>query len=64
MAIKLKLIPYVYLTLSHIFTSWSTAEGYFKDALKRLQAIERQPNITEKWEPLLNNLGHTSRKLK
>jgi len=40
------------------------AETYFKDALKRLQAIERQPNIPETWEPLLNNLGHTSRKLK
>ncbi|XP_052785133.1 cell division cycle protein 16 homolog isoform X1 [Mya arenaria] len=43
---------------------WGTAEGYFKDALARLQAVEQQPNITEKWEPLLNNLGHTSRKLK
>ncbi|XP_060577808.1 cell division cycle protein 16 homolog, partial [Ruditapes philippinarum] len=40
------------------------AETYFKDALRRIQVCEKQTSVPEKWEPLLNNLGHTCRKLR
>ncbi|XP_066268069.1 cell division cycle protein 16 homolog [Branchiostoma lanceolatum] len=39
-----------------------TAEKFFMDALEKVQAIEKEM-LTEKWEPLLNNLGHVCRKL-
>ncbi|XP_062587191.1 cell division cycle protein 16 homolog [Saccostrea cucullata] len=42
---------------------WSTAERYFMDALRILENIGQEV-IVEKWEPLLNNLGHTYRKLR
>ncbi|XP_064615248.1 cell division cycle protein 16 homolog [Liolophura sinensis] len=42
---------------------WSIAEGYFKEALKKIQCVSHEITA-EKWEPLLNNLGHTYRKLK
>ncbi|PSN43921.1 Cell division cycle protein 16 [Blattella germanica] len=38
------------------------AERHFTEALSRLQAI-KEPVLPDKWEPLLNNLGHTCRKL-
>jgi len=43
---------------------WAESELYFKDALCKIQSSDEQSDITEKWEPLLNNLGHTCRKLK
>ncbi|XP_060600102.1 cell division cycle protein 16 homolog [Ruditapes philippinarum] len=43
---------------------WMKAETYFKDALRRIQVCEKQTSVPEKWEPLLNNLGHTCRKLR
>lgn len=42
---------------------WLSAERYLKEALKKLQDVGEQV-MTDKWEPLLNNLGHTCRKLK
>ncbi|XP_071085034.1 cell division cycle protein 16 homolog [Haliotis cracherodii] len=39
------------------------AEQYFMEALKKVQAISKQ-TMAEKWEPLLNNLGHVCRKRK
>ncbi|XP_039276969.1 cell division cycle protein 16 homolog [Nilaparvata lugens] len=40
------------------------AESLFKSALdKVLDISDHKKKIAEKWEPLLNNLGHTSRKL-
>uniref|UniRef100_T1JHN4 peptidylprolyl isomerase n=1 Tax=Strigamia maritima TaxID=126957 RepID=T1JHN4_STRMM len=42
---------------------WSTAEGYFKSALAKVQS-ENHTVLSDKWEPLLNNLGHVCRKLK
>ncbi|XP_052104974.1 cell division cycle protein 16 homolog [Mytilus californianus] len=39
------------------------AERYFKEALQKVQCVGEQV-LVEKWEPLLNNLGHTCRKLK
>lgn len=42
---------------------WGTAERYFMDALRILENIGQQV-IVEKWEPLLNNLGHVYRKLR
>lgn len=45
------------------FFSWHGAEKYFLDALEKIQAVSSEV-IAEKWEPLLNNMGHTCRKLK
>ncbi|KAK7090544.1 cell division cycle protein 16 homolog isoform X2 [Littorina saxatilis] len=42
---------------------WVEAERYFKEALSRIQSVGYQ-HMPEKWEALLNNLGHVSRKLK
>ncbi|KAL3846820.1 hypothetical protein ACJMK2_017774 [Sinanodonta woodiana] len=42
---------------------WVQAEHHFKDALAKIQAFNKEV-LVEKWEPLLNNLGHTCRKLK
>jgi len=42
--------------------SYEAAERHFSEALSRLQAIN-EPVLPDKWEPLLNNLGHTYRKL-
>jgi anaphase-promoting complex subunit 6 len=42
--------------------SYEAAERHFSEALSRLQAI-KEPVLPDKWEPLLNNLGHTYRKL-
>lgn len=39
------------------------AESYFLTALSHVHEIN-QSIIADKWEPLLNNLGHTCRKLK
>jgi len=42
------------------------AEKYFSDALLRVQAIGKKnmsSGLSDKWESLLNNLGHTMRKL-
>ncbi|ESO83785.1 hypothetical protein LOTGIDRAFT_132783 [Lottia gigantea] len=43
--------------------NYTEAEKYFLDALQRVQNIDRNV-IPDKWEPLLTNLGHVSRKLK
>lgn len=42
---------------------YATAEKYFRDALEKVHT-NGQRVLPEKWEPLLNNLGHTCRKLK
>ncbi|KAL5004197.1 hypothetical protein ScPMuIL_017653 [Solemya velum] len=42
---------------------WITAEKYFKIALEKVQSVTEKV-MFEKWEPLLNNLGHTCRKRK
>jgi len=42
---------------------YDLARSYFNDALNRIQTVEAE--ITQYiWEPLFNNLGHVSRKLK
>lgn len=43
--------------------SYKAAEKHFKDALNRIRS-NQDATMVEKWEPLLNNLGHTCRKLK
>ena len=53
----------VSIKLLFIVCSWEQAETYFKSALEKVQAVDRDVMV-EKWEPLLNNLGHTARKLK
>lgn len=40
-----------------------SAEKYFREALEKVQT-SGQTVLPEKWEPLLNNLGHTCRKIK
>ncbi|XP_014681406.1 PREDICTED: cell division cycle protein 16 homolog [Priapulus caudatus] len=42
---------------------WETAEKYFSEALSSIEAGQQCVSV-EKWEPLLNNLGHVCRKLK
>ncbi|XP_055492604.1 cell division cycle protein 16 homolog isoform X1 [Leucoraja erinacea] len=42
---------------------WKTAEKYFRDALEKVRAIGNEVTV-DKWEPLMNNLGHVCRKLK
>lgn len=42
---------------------WIKAHQYFKEALSKVECVSQQIMV-EKWEPLLNNLGHTCRKLK
>ncbi|OXB80573.1 UNVERIFIED_CONTAM: hypothetical protein H355_014916 [Colinus virginianus] len=42
---------------------WKTAEKWFLDALEKIKAIGNEITV-DKWEPLLNNLGHVCRKLK
>lgn len=42
---------------------WKTAEKLFIDALEKIKAIGNEVTV-DKWEPLLNNLGHVCRKLK
>lgn len=43
--------------------SYELAEKYFKTALKLVKRI-KSPSLPQRWQPLLNNLGHTCRKLK
>nr|XP_054771442.1 cell division cycle protein 16 homolog [Lytechinus pictus] len=42
---------------------WETAVTHFNEALDIVQDISKQ-TLADKWEPLLNNLGHVYRKLK
>lgn len=42
---------------------YKAAEKHFQDALARVKPI-KDSIVPERWEPLLNNLGHTCRKLK
>ncbi|XP_071369462.1 cell division cycle protein 16 homolog [Centroberyx affinis] len=42
---------------------WKTAEKLFLDAMEKIKAIGNEVTV-DKWEPLLNNLGHVCRKLK
>ncbi|MGH0170218.1 UNVERIFIED_CONTAM: hypothetical protein FKN15_068674 [Acipenser sinensis] len=42
---------------------WKTAEKWFLDAMEKIKAIGSEVTV-DKWEPLLNNLGHVCRKLK
>ena len=39
---------------------YERAEKHFEEALKLVRSID--DSVAEKWEPLLNNLGHVSRK--
>lgn len=41
---------------------FETAERHFTNALNRIRTIDNNV-VAEKWEPLLNNLGHVCRKL-
>lgn len=51
--------------LTHFLTTFSyeTAETHFMNALERVRTI-KQGIMPQGWMPLLNNLGHTCRKLK
>jgi tetratricopeptide (TPR) repeat protein len=40
------------------------AEKHFKDALNIIKYKKEMTHLPEKWEPLLNNMGHVLRKLK
>ncbi|XP_076655085.1 cell division cycle protein 16 isoform X2 [Halictus rubicundus] len=43
---------------------YKTAERQFKEAMKRIQRGLKDVILPSKWEALLNNLGHTCRKMK
>ena len=47
---------------TYMFFSYDDAEKYMLKALMQVQKVQ-QSTISSKWESLLNNLGHTSRKL-
>ena len=45
---------------------YDRAEKYLSDALLRVESVSRSglsSSLSDKWESLLNNLGHTHRKL-
>lgn len=52
-----------FVTYFLFFLSFKAAEKHFKDAYNRIKS-SHDSYMVEKWEPLLNNLGHTYRKLK
>uniref|UniRef100_A0A669EPG2 Cell division cycle 16 homolog (S. cerevisiae) n=1 Tax=Oreochromis niloticus TaxID=8128 RepID=A0A669EPG2_ORENI len=52
-----------YFTAAQLMKGWKTAEKLFLDALEKIKAIGNEVTV-DKWEPLLNNLGHVCRKLK
>ncbi|XP_032686384.1 cell division cycle protein 16 homolog [Odontomachus brunneus] len=43
---------------------YKNAERLFKEAMKRIQGDPKDVLLPSKWEALLNNLGHTCRKMK
>lgn len=45
-------------------TSYEAAEENFRRALEVIQYKKEITRLPEKWEPLLNNLGHTMRKMR
>lgn len=51
------------LTIITYFFSYSAAEKHFKEALKIVRS-QKDNLIPQRWAALLNNLGHTLRKLK
>ncbi len=51
----------IHLTFYHF--SYQQSEKYLKTALEKIQDVSHEV-VAEKWEPLLNNLGHACRKLK
>uniref|UniRef100_A0A665VLR0 Cell division cycle 16 homolog (S. cerevisiae) n=1 Tax=Echeneis naucrates TaxID=173247 RepID=A0A665VLR0_ECHNA len=52
-----------YFTAAQLMKGWNTAERLFLDAMEKIKAIGNEVTV-DKWEPLLNNLGHVCRKLK
>lgn len=48
---------------ANVIFSYKPAEKYFRSALEQLRKI-KDSSVPKRWEPLLNNLGHTCRKLK
>uniref|UniRef100_A0A671U5R1 Cell division cycle 16 homolog (S. cerevisiae) n=1 Tax=Sparus aurata TaxID=8175 RepID=A0A671U5R1_SPAAU len=52
-----------YFTAAQLMKGWKTAERLFLDAMEKIKAIGNEVTV-DKWEPLLNNLGHVCRKLK
>uniref|UniRef100_A0A673WUB8 Cell division cycle 16 homolog (S. cerevisiae) n=1 Tax=Salmo trutta TaxID=8032 RepID=A0A673WUB8_SALTR len=52
-----------YFTAAQLMKGWKTAEKLFLDAMDKIKAIGNEVTV-DKWEPLLNNLGHVCRKLK
>uniref|UniRef100_A0A671NTZ2 Cell division cycle protein 16 homolog n=1 Tax=Sinocyclocheilus anshuiensis TaxID=1608454 RepID=A0A671NTZ2_9TELE len=52
-----------YFTAAQLMKGYKTAEKLFLDAMDKIKAIGNEVTV-DKWEPLLNNLGHVCRKLK
>ena len=53
----------IHVMISFPPPSWDTAAAHFGEALTIVQNSNTQ-TLADKWEPLLNNLGHVYRKLK
>lgn len=51
------------LHYSYFYCRFKKAETNFKEALQKISKIHKAP-LPTRWVPLLNNLGHTCRKLK
>jgi len=47
-----------------IFPRYEVAESQFMRALEIIKYKKDITQLPEKWEPLLNNIGHVMRKLK
>lgn len=50
--------------ISFYNSDYKTAERQFKEAMKRIQGGLKDVVLPSKWEALLNNLGHTCRKMR
>ena len=52
------------MVLLTLLCRYEKAEEYFLLALQKMGCVSEQSVMAEKWEPLLNNLGHVCRKLR
>ncbi|KOX67609.1 Cell division cycle protein 16 like protein [Melipona quadrifasciata] len=61
---EMGVISFYNLDCRFIEYSYKNAERQFKEAMRRIQGGLKDVILPSKWEALLNNLGHTCRKMK
>jgi len=62
--LQMHLPPLLVATVLLLLYRYEKAEEYFLLALQKMGCVSEQSVMAEKWEPLLNNLGHICRKLR